>query len=71
MTKFEHAGDPGFTAIAGELSRWIKDLTACEEQGESMQDHQYYRSSLKFCYLVSSFPPLFTYLYVYSLKSDL
>lgn len=27
MTKFEHAEDPGFTAIAGELRRWIKELT--------------------------------------------
>ncbi len=27
MTKFEHLDDPGFTAIAGELRRWIKGLT--------------------------------------------
>ena len=27
MTKFEHADDPGFTAIAGELRRWIKELS--------------------------------------------
>ena len=26
MTKFEHADDPGFTAIAGELRRWVKAL---------------------------------------------
>jgi len=26
MTKFEHIDDPGFTAIAGELRRWIKNL---------------------------------------------
>ncbi|KAF2237565.1 hypothetical protein EV356DRAFT_433129, partial [Viridothelium virens] len=24
MTKFEHEGDPGFEAVAGELRRWIK-----------------------------------------------
>ncbi|KAF4627699.1 hypothetical protein G7Y89_g10454 [Cudoniella acicularis] len=27
MTKFEHADDPGFTLVAGELRRWIKELT--------------------------------------------
>lgn len=27
MTKFGHLDDPGFTAIAGELRRWIKELT--------------------------------------------
>lgn len=27
MTKFEYLDDPGFTAIAGELRRWIKELT--------------------------------------------
>jgi hypothetical protein len=27
MTKFEHADDLGFKAIAGELRRWIKELT--------------------------------------------
>lgn len=27
MTKFEHLDDPGFTAVAGELRRWIKELT--------------------------------------------
>jgi hypothetical protein len=26
MTKFEHAEDPGFTAVAGELRRWVKAL---------------------------------------------
>ncbi|RDW67886.1 hypothetical protein BP6252_09282 [Coleophoma cylindrospora] len=28
MTKFEYADDPGFTAIAGELRRWVKNLSA-------------------------------------------
>jgi len=28
MTKFEDASDPGFIAIAGELRRWVKILTA-------------------------------------------
>jgi protein SERAC1 len=27
MTKFERGDDPGFTAIVGELRRWIKQLT--------------------------------------------
>ena len=27
MTKFEQGDDPGFTAIVGELRRWIKGLT--------------------------------------------
>ena len=26
MTKFEHIEDPGFTAVAGELRRWVKAL---------------------------------------------
>lgn len=26
MTKFEREDDPGFTAIAGELRRWIKEM---------------------------------------------
>lgn len=26
MTKFEHTEDPGFTAVAGELRRWVKAL---------------------------------------------
>lgn len=25
MTKFEHGDDPGFTAVAGELRRWVKE----------------------------------------------
>jgi hypothetical protein len=28
MTKFEHEEDPGFIAVAGELRRWVKALTA-------------------------------------------
>jgi hypothetical protein len=27
MTKFESVDDPGFTAIAGELRRWVKALS--------------------------------------------
>jgi hypothetical protein len=27
ITKFEHEDEPGFIAIAGELHRWIKELT--------------------------------------------
>lgn len=27
MTKFEHVDDPGFTAITGELRRWVKEMT--------------------------------------------
>jgi hypothetical protein len=30
MTKFEHVDDPGFVAIAGELRRCIKELSAAE-----------------------------------------
>jgi hypothetical protein len=30
MTKFEHANDPGFVAVAGELRRWVKDLAAAQ-----------------------------------------
>ena len=26
MTKFEHTDDPGFTALAGELRRWVRAL---------------------------------------------
>lgn len=26
MTKFEQSDDPGFTAIAGELCQWVKEL---------------------------------------------
>ena len=26
MTKFEDTSDPGFTAVAGELCRWVKEL---------------------------------------------
>lgn len=26
MTKFEDASDPGFTAVAGELRRWVREL---------------------------------------------
>lgn len=28
MTKFEHEEDPGFIAVAGELRRWTKSLSA-------------------------------------------
>jgi len=28
MTKYEDASDPGFTAVVGELRRWIRELTA-------------------------------------------
>ncbi len=27
MTKFEQGDDPGFTAVAGELRRWVKALS--------------------------------------------
>ena len=26
MTKFEDTSDPGFTAVAGELRRWVREL---------------------------------------------
>jgi hypothetical protein len=26
MTKFEHEGDPGFVAVAGELRRWTREI---------------------------------------------
>ena len=28
MTKFEDPSDPGFTAVAGELRRWVRELVA-------------------------------------------
>lgn len=28
MTKFEHGDDPDFAAIAGEVRRWVKELSA-------------------------------------------
>jgi len=28
MTKFEDTSDPGFTAVAGELRRWVRELVA-------------------------------------------
>ncbi len=33
MTKFEDASDPGFTAVAGELRRWIKEVVAPTNTG--------------------------------------
>ena len=33
MTKFEHGDDPGFTAVAGELRRWVKELSASSDTG--------------------------------------
>lgn len=30
MTKFESGDDPGFTAVAGELRRWVKEITKLE-----------------------------------------
>lgn len=30
MTKFEDVNDPGFTAVAGELRRWSKELAQSE-----------------------------------------
>jgi hypothetical protein len=30
MTKFEALDDPGFVAVAGELRRWVKELTKAE-----------------------------------------
>lgn len=33
MTKFEREDDPGFTAIAGELRRWIKEIIAQSNAG--------------------------------------
>lgn len=33
MTKFEREDDPGFTAVAGELRRWVKELSAPSEAG--------------------------------------
>jgi len=37
MTKFEHEDEPGFIAIAGELRRWIKELTAPGTQQPGIQ----------------------------------
>ena len=28
MTKFEFEDDPGFTSVAGELQRWVKELNS-------------------------------------------
>jgi hypothetical protein len=33
MTKFEREDDPGFTAVAGELHRWVKEPSAPSEAG--------------------------------------
>jgi hypothetical protein len=33
MTKFERGDDPGFTAVAGELRRWVKELSAPSNGG--------------------------------------
>lgn len=33
MTKFEHEDEPGFTAITGELRRWIKESIAQSNAG--------------------------------------
>ncbi len=57
MTKFEHAEDPGFTAVAGELRRWVKALdvssnaavtgavTSQQQQAEQVQRAQCTRNS--------------------------
>ncbi|RDW82157.1 hypothetical protein BP6252_03269 [Coleophoma cylindrospora] len=37
MTKFEHEDDPGFKAVAGELRRWIKELTVLSRQPHDTQ----------------------------------
>jgi len=37
MTKFERKDEPGFTAIAGELRRWIKELTVPSRQQHGSQ----------------------------------
>lgn len=31
MTKFEHEEDPGFVAVAGELRRWTRSLSASND----------------------------------------
>jgi hypothetical protein len=31
MTKFEDTSDPGFTAVVGELRRWVRELEAGSE----------------------------------------
>jgi hypothetical protein len=37
MTKFEQGDDPGFTAIAGEVRRWVKALSGpSSAQGVNM-----------------------------------
>lgn len=37
MTKFEREDEPGFIAIAGELRRWIKELTVPIKQPHGSQ----------------------------------
>ena len=37
MTKFEREDEPGFIAIAGELRRWIKELTIPNRQQHATQ----------------------------------
>ncbi|KAH6667983.1 hypothetical protein B0J14DRAFT_519380 [Halenospora varia] len=37
MTKFEHENEPGFTAISGELRRWVKELTISSRQQHGTQ----------------------------------
>lgn len=38
MTKFENTDDPGFTAISGELRRWVKELNASRNSEISRVD---------------------------------
>jgi hypothetical protein len=33
MTKFKHKDDPGFIAVAGELRRWVKELSVPSNTG--------------------------------------
>jgi hypothetical protein len=44
MTRFKHGDDPGFIAVAGELRRWVKELSVPSNTAvpskAALQQHQ-------------------------------
>ncbi len=53
MTKFEQRDDPGFTAIAGELRRWVKELIVSSNAGmpeaAALQQQQVEQQQYRLC----------------------
>ncbi len=53
MTRFEHGDDPGFTAIAGELRRWVKELVVSSNTGmpeaAALQQQQVGQQQYRLC----------------------